>query len=125
MPCVFCQIIDRKIATEPVYENEHAFAFFDHDPVAPGHCLVVPKKHCTNVIDADDEVLAEVVKAAKTVGKLLMERFGSSGFNILCASGKSAQQTVFHLHFHVIPRREDDGLNMWFGRAHGGRKAAE
>jgi histidine triad (HIT) family protein len=118
MSCVFCEIVAGRAGAEVVYEDDRTLAFLDTDPVAPGHCLVIPKMHFVNVIDAEEEILAGLIGAAKRVGGLLMVRYGATGFNILNASGRDAQQSVFHLHFHVIPRTGNDGLDLWIGRRH-------
>lgn len=114
MSCIFCKIINQEIHSKKIFEDEKTYAFLDIDPVTDGHILVIPKKHYVDVDDCDEEYLKEVISTCKKIGGLLIEKLNATGFNILNASGKDAQQTVFHLHFHVVPRFKDDGLDMWY-----------
>ena len=80
---------------------------------ANGHTLVIPKKHYENVLDCEEETLKHVISAVQIISKHYVDDCGASGVNILNASGKDAEQSVFHLHFHILPRFEDDGLKVF------------
>lgn len=111
--CVFCKIIKGELPSYKIYENEYVYAFLDISMDAIGHTLVVPKKHCVNALDADIDTYIEVQKAVKLIAEHYVRDCGYSGVNILNANGKDAQQTVFHYHVHIVPRKENDGINMW------------
>ncbi|MBN1647006.1 MAG: HIT family protein [Spirochaetales bacterium] len=112
--CIFCKIAAKQIEAKIFSERESSVAFLDINPVSPGHSLVIPKSHFTNVADAPDDVLAELISHAKEVALMLKDVLNASGFNIVNANGRAAQQSVFHLHFHVVPRFDDDRLNLFF-----------
>ena len=113
MDCIFCKIIKGEIPSYKIYEDEKTYAFLDIACDSFGHTLVIPKKHCQNVLDCDDEYLQATILSAKKIAKHYVEDCGFDGVNILNASGESAQQTVFHLHMHIIPRKKDDGIDIW------------
>ena len=110
--CLFCKIINGEIPSYKIYENDYVYAFLDIANDYFGHTLVIPKKHYENVFDCEDEYLSEVIKAVKLISNHYKE-LGFSGVNIINASGKDAEQSVFHLHFHIIPRKENDGNKIW------------
>lgn len=107
MDCLFCKIIAGDIGSKKIYEDEVAFAFLDISPWQEGHSLVVPKRHSADVLE-DDEVLAEIGPAVARVGRLLKERLGADGCNVLANVGRVSGQEVFHTHVHVLPRYADN-----------------
>ena len=109
--CIFCDIINGKIPSYKIYEDKDTFAFLDISNDANGHILVVPKKHYENVLDCPNQELANVMKTIKKIALHLTQKCGFDGVNILNASGKAAEQSVFHLHFHILPRKLGDGIN--------------
>ena len=109
--CIFCKIIEGKIPCNKVYEDEYVLAFLDINPIVNGHTLVIPKKHFVNIFDVDEFYLEKIIKALKKISLHYKTMF--DGVNILNASDKSAQQSVFHLHFHIIPRTKDDNKDLW------------
>lgn len=111
--CVFCKIIKGEIPCTKIYENDYTIAFLDINPVVKGHTLVIPKKHFVNVLDIDDFYLSEALKTVKIIANHYVNRGLASGVNILNATGKSAEQSVFHLHFHILPRKDDDGYKTF------------
>ncbi|MDE6189224.1 MAG: HIT family protein [Clostridia bacterium] len=113
MDCIFCKIINGDIPSYKIYEDENTYAFLDIACDSYGHTLVIPKKHCKNVLDCNDKYLQAVTASVKKIAKHFVEDCGFDGVNVLNASGESAQQTVFHLHFHIIPRKSGDGLDTW------------
>lgn len=111
--CLFCKIIAGQIPSYKIYEDDYAYAFLDIACDTYGHTLVIPKQHCTNVLDCDTTVLAKVMEAVQKVANHYVDNCGFGGVNILNASGKDADQSVFHLHFHIIPRKAGDGVDSW------------
>lgn len=108
--CVFCKIINGEIPAFKVYENDYVVCFLDINASSTGHTLVVPKKHIENMFDLDEENAIEIIKAVKVVTSILKEKLGVEAVNIINNSGELAGQTVMHIHFHVIPRYENDGI---------------
>lgn len=116
--CIFCKIAKGTAPCYKIYEDELTLAFLDISKDTFGHTLVVPKAHCVNVLDCSDEVLAAVIKTVKKVSNHYVQNCGFKGVNILNASGEEAQQSVFHLHFHILPRMdkfEMDAFPKLFG----------
>lgn len=111
--CVFCKIIKGEIPSYKVYEDEYTYAFLDIAKDVDGHTLVVPKKHVTNILDCDEETLAYVMNTVKKISNHYVNNCGYSGVNILNANGEDSGQTVFHLHIHIIPRKNADGVDAW------------
>ena len=110
--CVFCKIIKGEIPSYKIYEDEKVYAFLDIAKDAFGHTLVIPKKHCVNIFDVSEEDYCAVMKSVKKISEHY-KSLGYTGVNIMNASGLDAQQSVFHLHYHIFPRKKDDGLNTW------------
>jgi histidine triad (HIT) family protein len=97
-----------------IYEDEYTLAFLDISNDVDGHTLIVPKKHFVNVLDIDNFTLEKIIATTKKVANHYVDNCGFEGVNILNASGEEAGQSVFHLHFHIFPRKKDDGANLWF-----------
>jgi histidine triad (HIT) family protein len=112
--CVFCRIINKELENMIFFENEFVIGMLDINPVVPGHSLIIPKTHSENTMDIDERTLFELIKGVKHVGKILKEKLNIDGYNILSANGKCAQQTVFHTHYHIIPRYNNDNLDLGF-----------
>jgi histidine triad (HIT) family protein len=111
--CVFCRIARGEAPSTIVYEDESTLGIVPLEKVVEGHTLVIPKAHFESIFDVDDLTLAAVTVAAKRIAVRLIAETGATGVNVLHASGVDAQQSVFHLHFHVVPRRPEDGLDLW------------
>lgn len=103
MDCLFCSIVAGDIPSRRVYEDDHAVAFLDIAPWHPGHTLVVPRRHVDDLL-GDPDVLAEITPAVSHVSRLLVDRLGAEGLNMLSSAGAVAGQEVFHLHVHLVPR---------------------
>jgi histidine triad (HIT) family protein len=125
MDCIFCKIIKGEIPSLKVYEDNYTLAFLDINPVNFGHTLVVPKKHFINIDDADQKTLCRVVGVVKRVGSRIKESSLAPSYNIQVNNGQFAGQIVMHLHFHVIPRLENDGLKLWPQKKYGAGEAEE
>ena len=111
--CIFCKIVKGEIPSHKIYEDNEFLIFLDVNPKAEGHMLVIPKEHYVNIFDIPEEVLKNLIAITQKLAKKLKQSSGVDGINILHASDKSAQQSVFHFHIHLIPRYENDGLDMW------------
>jgi len=102
--CLFCEIINKEIPAEIVYEDEDVIAFKDIKPVASTHVLIVPKKHIPTIIDIDDDMLiGKIHRIAVELAE--KNNIASSGFRIVCNCNRHGGQEVFHLHFHLIGGR--------------------
>ena len=110
--CIFCKIINGKIPSAKVYEDDHTISFLDIMPANKGHCLVVPKEHYETFLDISDEDLKNLVVAAKKVAKALSLSIGNGSYNIVMNNGKEAGQIVAHAHLHIIPRFKGDRLRL-------------
>jgi histidine triad (HIT) family protein len=110
--CIFCKIIRGEIPSFKVWEDEATYAFMDINPVAPGHALIVPKFHTPNIYEAPADWLGPVMGSVSRVARAVRDELKPDGMNILQANDKGAAQSVFHIHFHVIPRNLGDGLTM-------------
>ncbi|MFZ3070730.1 MAG: HIT family protein [Anaerolineaceae bacterium] len=111
--CLFCKIVNNEIKCWKVFENQHVLAFLDLDPVNEYHTLVIPKKHYQDIFDVPEEILQEVILAVKQICMLYQEKLGISNIQLFNNSGQEAQQSIFHLHFHIIPRSYADGHNVY------------
>ena len=109
--CVFCKIIKGEMNCYKIYENEHVLAFLDATEDVDGHTLVVPKIHAENVYDCPEDILCEVIKVVKKISEHY-KSLGYEGVNIFNNNGKNAEQSVFHLHFHLVPRVKGDNLKI-------------
>lgn len=111
--CVFCKIIKGELPCYKIYEDEYTLAFLDISKDCYGHTLVIPKKHFENILDCDEECLSYTMKTVKKIAKHYVENCGFKGVNILNANGVEAQQSVFHLHFHILPRKDNAEYNAF------------
>lgn len=111
--CIFCKIINKELPSAIIFENEDFLAFSPKDQVSKGHTLLIPKKHRVNIFDIDKDSLERLAGIAQDLSKELLVLNGATGINLLNASGKDAQQSVFHFHLHIVPRYENDGLDLW------------
>lgn len=102
--CLFCKIINQEIPSYKIYEDEHTYAFLDISPLSQGHTLVVPKKHSEDVLEADSSTITHCFNTIKRITKHYDDVLNASGYNIISNVHESSGQTVFHAHFHIIPR---------------------
>ena len=107
---IFAKILAGDIPSVKLYEDENTLAFMDVMPQAPGHLLVIPKQGSRNLLDADPAVLSKLMPVVQKLANAAKEAFEADGIYIAQFNEPSAGQTVFHLHFHVIPRH--DGLPL-------------
>ncbi len=110
--CIFCKLANGDIPTNTIYEDDTFRVFLDASPATKGHCLIVPKDHYANLEELDETVASKVFPLAKKMMKLLKEKLGWDGFNVVQNNGEVAGQTVFHFHTHLIPRYTNDGQKI-------------
>jgi histidine triad (HIT) family protein len=108
MDCIFCEIASKDAEAEVIFENENFVAFLDINPVNYGHTLVVPKKHFDNFLTIPTDDLSELTKITQYLAGAVKRALKADGFNIISNNGNSAGQSVFHFHYHIIPRYEND-----------------
>ena len=106
--CIFCKIISGELPCSKVYENESVLAFKDISGDFPDHTIVVPKRHCDSILDASNCRLRSCILAIKEISNSFITK-GYDGVNVFNNSGTAAEQTISHLHFHIIPRKIGDG----------------
>ena len=102
----FAKILRGEFSAYKVYEDDRTLAFLDIMPQAPGHTLVVPKSAARNILDVDPDELAYLIKIAQKIAKTAKSVFSADGVNVFQFNEPAAGQTVFHLHIHVIPRKD-------------------
>ncbi|MCE4957670.1 HIT family protein [Macrococcoides caseolyticum] len=105
---VFSKILKGDIPSYKVYEDEYTYAFLDISQVSKGHTLVIPKNAAEDILSVDPEDLAKVIQSVQKVAKAIDKAFQPAGINIVQNNRAFADQSVFHIHFHIIPRYEDD-----------------
>lgn len=120
--CIFCKIVRGEIPSFKVYEDDDTLAFLDIHPVAPGHALVVPKEHATNIFDIAPESWAHVSETVRKVAIAIEGSLEADGVNLMMNNREHAGQIVEHPHVHLIPRFKGDGLKLW---PHGAYKEGE
>jgi histidine triad (HIT) family protein len=113
---IFARILRGELPCEKVYEDDATIAIMDIMPQADGHVLVVPKAPSVNLLDADPAAFAALFAAVQKVARAVKQAMAADGVTIMQFNGAAAGQTVFHLHVHVLPRREGVPL-----RAHSGQ----
>jgi histidine triad (HIT) family protein len=110
--CIFCKVLAGDIPSEKIYEDDHAVAVMDINPWTRGHAVVIPRKHAADLFEIEDGELEHVAVAAKRVATMMRDTLDCDGLNLLQSNGSAAWQTIFHLHVHVIPRYDDDPLEL-------------
>ncbi len=101
---IFAKILRGEAPAFKVFEDDHSLAFMDVMPQVDGHTLVIPKFPAENLLDTDPIVLGETIKTVQRVGGAVQAAFAAPGFMLAQLNGSAAGQTVFHLHFHIMPR---------------------
>src|SRR3989338_6790727 len=117
--CIFCKIISGQIPSEKLIETEHCFAFMDINPLADGHCLVVPKYHAAKLHELPDDYHADIGRLLGRLSRAVVDGTGCFDYNILQNNGSVPHQAVFHVHFHIIPKpSHQEGLDIsWPAKA--------
>ena len=122
---VFAQILRGNAPAFKVYENDSALAFMDIMPQMDGHTLVIPKSAAENLHDVEPEILGETIKVVQLVSGAVQRAFEAPGIMIAQLNGAAAGQTVFHLHFHIMPRFEGLDFKLNAREVEDGEKLAE
>lgn len=110
--CIFCKIARGDIPSATLYEDEEFRVILDLGPASKGHALVIPKIHAANLFELPDETAAKALVIAKKVAAQLKEGLQADGLNVVQNNGAAAGQTVDHFHIHLIPRYENDTVNV-------------
>jgi histidine triad (HIT) family protein len=113
---IFGKILRGEIPCHKIYEDEHTLAFMDVMPMADGHCLVIPKAGSRNLLDADAATLATLMPIVQRIAAAAKSAFDAGGVQIRQYNEQPAGQTVFHLHFHVLPMNEGAPLRPHTGK---------
>ncbi len=110
---IFSKIIAGEIPSYKIYENEYVYAFLDISQLSKGHTLLIPKKASPNIYETDAETMQHIGEALPIVANAIKEAFNPDGLNIVQNNGEYASQSVFHIHFHLIPRYKEgmDGFD--------------
>ncbi len=111
--CIFCKIIAGELPSARIYESDTIFAFLDINPVAKGHTLIVPKGHYPTLLETPLSLAEPLLQAMRLVAAGLRDVLQCDGFNCLQNNLSAAGQMVFHTHWHIIPRFNNDGLCSW------------
>ena len=110
--CIFCKIINGDIPSAVVFENDEFKAILDRFPSNEGHVLIMPKEHCANIFEMDPEKGGRLFALAVKIASAMKEVLGFENMNVLQNNGPVAGQTVNHFHLHLIPRYENDSVNV-------------
>lgn len=108
--CIFCKIIKGEIPSFTVYEDETFKVILDRFPAAPGHVLIIPKAHYSDIFELSEEVAMKLYPLAQKIATRVKEVTGAEGINIVQNNGAVAGQSVYHFHLHIIPRKAGDGI---------------
>ena len=110
--CIVCQIISNKVPSKKIYEDDLVLAVLDVNGANPGHCFVMPKNHYPIIEQVPDAEIGKLFQVSNKVSTAIFETLGAHGTNIFVANGIPAGQTVAHFIINVIPRKENDGINL-------------
>jgi histidine triad (HIT) family protein len=110
--CLFCKIISSELSANVVFEDDLTFAFLDHRPLFPGHCLLVPKQHFETLTDLPAKLIGPLFSNAQLLAQAVETALGAQGTFV--AMNNRVSQSVPHLHIHIVPRNKGDGLKGFF-----------
>jgi len=110
--CIFCSIVAGQVHAWKVLETETTLAFLDAHPVGLYHTLIIPKAHYSDIFTVPQAVLADTMETVRQVSLLYKEKLGIENLHVFNNSGHLASQSVFHLHFHILPRFPNDGASF-------------
>jgi histidine triad (HIT) family protein len=109
---IFNRILRGEIPCHRVYEDDHVLAFLDIGPLSPGHTLVIPKEAAPTLDLLSDDSAAAIGRVLPRIARAVMRATGATAYNVLQNNGAAAHQAVFHVHFHIIPKFDDAGLEI-------------
>ena len=110
--CIFCKIANGEIPSATIYEDEDFRVILDIFPASKGHALIIPKQHARDLYEISEEQIQKAVVLAKRIGIKMKEVLKFDGLNIVQNNDLAAGQTVFHFHFHLIPRYDGDDVKI-------------
>ena len=110
--CIFCKIANGEIPSNTIYEDDLFRVILDNGPATRGHALILPKQHCADLYEIDEDTAAAAMKLARKMALIMREKLGRDGLNVVQNNGATAGQTVRHFHVHLIPRYENDGQRI-------------
>ena len=110
--CIFCQIIAGNVQSKKLYEDEKAIALLDINPANPGHTILLTKEHYSIMPQLPDDEVAHIFKVAKSLSNSMLRGIDAQGTNVLVSNGIAAGQRAQHFMVHIIPRKENDGINF-------------
>lgn len=110
--CIFCRIARKEVKAQIVEESNNFIAFFDANPRAEGHTLIIPKKHFVTLLDIPDKLGEEMLNFIKKISNEILAKKYGDGFNIVMNNLEPAGQVVNHAHIHIIPRKDGDSLKI-------------
>ncbi|MBN2504531.1 MAG: HIT family protein [Bacilli bacterium] len=113
MDCIFCRIVSGEIPSYKIYEDENLIAILDISQSTKGHTLIIAKEHVRNLYELDSKTAAKIFQIVPLLANAIKKAFDPIGMNLLVNVEKPLQ-SVFHFHIHLIPRYENDGVNMEF-----------
>ncbi len=114
--CIFCKLAKNEAPSKKVYEDSDVLAFLDINPASKGHTVVITKKHFENIYDVNENELNKMLGVVKALASRMKNQLKAEGVNVLQNNGRYAGQLVSHIHFHVIPRYENDNIFIKFPR---------
>ena len=124
---VFAKILRGEIPCHRIYEDDAVLAFLDVNPLSRGHTLVIPKEPAETLDQLSDDAAAAIGRALPRISRAVLAATGARAFNVLQNNGADAHQAVFHVHFHIIPRFDDDtglGIGWKIGKLTDGAELA-
>ena len=110
--CIFCHIIKGEVQSRKIYEDDNCLAILDINPANPGHILLLPKEHYAIMPQIPDDIIIYLSKITKDLSAICLKAFKAEGTNIFIANGLAAGQKAQHFMIHIIPRMDNDGLNL-------------
>lgn len=108
--CIFCKIVAGEIPAAFIYEDDTVLAFLDSGPIHKGHTLVIPKQHAATLDTCSQESMSAIASVLGRIAKAVVEATDCDAYNCLCNNGRASGQLVDHVHFHIIPRYENDNV---------------
>ena len=114
--CLFCRVVAGTLPVESIYEDAHAIAFLDIHPINPGHVLVIPKVHSSDITTIAPHEWTSLMETVRLLAPQVRDAVQATGINIGMNNGSDAGQLIFHAHIHLIPRYTNDNHQHWVGR---------
>lgn len=111
--CLFCKIIKGEIPSFKIYEDDYTYAFLDISKDVNGHTLVISKNHCKNILDCNDNDLLHIMQTVKKISNHYVNDCDYDGVNILSNVNEAGEQSIMHIHIHIIPRKNNDNFKVF------------